>query len=325
MHCFTSLSTASPYTTFSNYSENPLVLSVESVRKKLSKLNPCKANGPDNISGWLLKEYADILAGPVSDILNYSYREGCLPSSWKHADVVPVPKQKPVREVNKHLRPILLTSILSKISEDYVVDTYVKPAVLERIDPQQFGAVPKSSTMHALISMLHSWLESTDGNGATTRAVLFDFRKAFDLIDHHVLVQKLFTYDFPESIMCWIFDFLTKRRQRVKLSCDCGSEWRAAPAGVPQGTKLGPWLFLIMINDFSVTCTSIWKYVDDTTLAECVEKNGTSSMQSRINEFVTKSRADGFQLNESKCKELRISFTKSENPLEPITTNNTNI
>ena len=232
MHCFTPLPAAFPCTTSSNYPENPLVVSVESVRKKLSKLNPCKANGPDNIPGWLLKEHADILAGPVSDILNYSYREGRLPSSWKHADVVPVPKQKPVREVNKHLRPISLTPILSKISEDYVVDTYVKPAVLERIDPQQFGAVPKSSTTHALISMLHSWLESTHGNGATTRVMLFDFRKAFDLIDHHVLAQKLSSYDFPQSIMCWILDFLTKRRQRVKLSHDCASEGHALPAGI---------------------------------------------------------------------------------------------
>ena len=80
-----------------------------------------------------------------------------------------------------------------------------------------------------------------------------------------------------------------------------------------------------MINDLSVANTNIWKYVDDTTLAECVEKNGTSSMQSRVDEFVTKSRADGFQLNESKCKELRISFTKSENTLEPVTINNANI
>ena len=96
-----------------------------------------------------------------------------------------MPKQKPVREINKHLRPISLTPILSKMSEDYVVDTYVKPALLERIDSQQFGAVNKFSTTHALIS--HS---STDGNGTTTRAVLFDFGKAFDLIDHHVLAQK---------------------------------------------------------------------------------------------------------------------------------------
>ena len=80
IYCFTPLPDAFPCTTFSNYYENHLVVSVESVRKKLSKLNPCKANGPDNIPGWLLKENADILAGPVSDILNYSYREGRLQS-----------------------------------------------------------------------------------------------------------------------------------------------------------------------------------------------------------------------------------------------------
>ena len=80
-----------------------------------------------------------------------------------------------------------------------------------------------------------------------------------------------------------------------------------------------------MINDLSVANMNIWKYVDDTTLAECVEKNRTSSVQSDVDEFVKKSWADGFQLNESKCKELRISFTKSENTLEPVTINNTNI
>ena len=92
-----------------------------------------------------------------------------------------------------------------------------------------------------------------------------------------------------------------------------------------RGLNSAPGYFVMMINDLSVAKTNIWKYVDDTTLAECVEKNGTSSMQSRVDEFVTKSRADGFQLNESKCKELRISFTKSENTLEPVTINNTNI
>ena len=87
-------------------------------------------HGPDDIPGWALKENTDLLAVPIADILNASYREGCLPPSWKEVDVVPVPKQRPVRDINKHLRPISLTPILSKIAEEYVVDTYVKPAVL---------------------------------------------------------------------------------------------------------------------------------------------------------------------------------------------------
>lgn len=152
-------------------------------------------------------------------------------------------------------------------------------------------------------------MTSTDGNGSTTRVVPFDFRKTFDLIDHHVLARKLSSYDIPRSISCWIIDFLMNRKQRIKLSRDCFSEWEAVPAGVPQGTKLGPWLFLIKMNDLSVADTILWKCVDDTTLVESVSKNETSYMQLRVDELVRQSEADGFQLNESKFKELRISFS----------------
>ena len=173
--------------------------------------------------------------------------------------------------------------------------------------------------------MIHSWAKSTDGNGSTTRVVLFDFRKAFDLIDHHVLARKLSSYDIPRSISCWIIDFLMDRKQRVKLSRDCFSEWEAVPAGVPQRTKLGPWLFLIMINDLSVADTTLWKYVDDTTLVESVSKNETSYMQLRVDELVRQLEADGFQLNESKCKELRISFSRSGSSVDDITLNDKQI
>ena len=153
--------------------------------------------GPDGIPGWVLKENADILARPISDILNQSYSEKCLPQSWKCANIVPIPKEKPVRDVNKHLRPISLTSIISKVAADYIVNNFVKPAVLKKIDPNQYGTIPKSSTVQALVSMFHKWNRSTDGNGGTTRVTLFDFRKAFYLIDHHLLIQKLKTYDLP--------------------------------------------------------------------------------------------------------------------------------
>ena len=117
--------------------QTALVVSNE-VYKKLMKLSRSKAHGPDGIPGWVLKENADLLAAPIADFLNSCYREGRLPPSWKEADVVPVPKQSPVQDINKHLRPISQTPILSKTAEEYVVDTYVKPAVLSKIDPQQF-------------------------------------------------------------------------------------------------------------------------------------------------------------------------------------------
>ncbi len=93
---------------------------------------------------------------------------------------------------------------------------------------------------------------------------------AFELlyIDHTILTGKLARLDLPYEIVCWIVDFLKCCKQRVKLVNDCKSEWRDVPAGVPQGTKLGPWLFVLMIEDIKVTNTDLWKYVDDTTIAE---------------------------------------------------------
>ena len=117
----------------------------QEVFMKLSKVNPAKANGPDGIPSWVLKENADLLADPVKEILNLSYRDSYLPQSWKEADIVPLPKQKPVKDVNKHLRPISLTSVVSKVAEDFVVENFVKPAVLRKIDRNQFGTIPKSS------------------------------------------------------------------------------------------------------------------------------------------------------------------------------------
>ena len=229
-----------------------LEVSKERVFKLLSKLNPAKSYGPDAIPNWFLREYAEFLALPVSKILNTSFKEQRLPSLWKLADGSPLIKKKPVQNLNKDLRPISLTPCISKVAEDLVVHDYVKPAVLKVLDPNQYGAVPKSSTTLALLDMMHHWSKGTDGNGSTVRTILFDYRKAFDLIDHSILINKLCMLDMPKSIINWIIDFLSNRFQRIKLKQGCFSEWGSVLSGVPQGTKLGPWLFIVMINDLVV-------------------------------------------------------------------------
>ena len=150
------------------------------------------------------------MAYPITEILNASYAEQRLPTIWKMADVTspPPPKKKPVVHIKKELRPISLTPCISKVEEEFVEDGFVKPAVMSILDDNQYGPIPNSSTTIALISMLHSWSLGTHGNGATVRTLLLDYRKAFDLIDHSILVRKLRNQcKLPASIINWIIDF----------------------------------------------------------------------------------------------------------------------
>ena len=230
-----------------------LEVTEERVQQALAKLNPNKASGPDNLPNWIFKEYSYILAFPIMKILNASYHEQILPTTWKKADVSPLPKKTPVNTLEKDLRPISLTPCVSKVAEEFIVEDYVKPAILNVIDRSQYGAIPNSSTTMALISMLHHWCVNTDGNGTTIRTILFDYRKAFDIIDHGILVDKVGNLDIPRSIVNWIIDFLSHRTQRVKLAKGCYSEWGLVPSGVPQGTKLRPWLFILLIQDLLIS------------------------------------------------------------------------
>ena len=159
------------------------------------------------------------------------------------------------------------------------------------------------------------------GNSATIRTALFDYRKAFDLINHSILIRKLCMLDVPNSIVHWIIDFLSNRSQRIKLGDGYVSEWECVPSGVPQGTKLGPWLFLIMINDHVVESARLWKYVDDTTISKTVAKGELSNVQSATDRVVQWSLENRVHLNTDDCKEMRISFTKSQREFVPILIN----
>lgn len=301
-----------------NLCTTPFQVSSQSTYNKLRDLNSGKSPGPDSIPNWLYKEYAELLVEPITNILNSSYQEQKLPQNWKRANVTPVPKEKIVRDVNKHLRPISLTPIISKIAEDFVVENFVAPKILSIINPVQFGVIPGSSATLALIGMLHKWTEATDSTGAAVRVMLLDFRKAFDLIDHHLLVNKIRQLNMPLQMTNWVIDFLRNRLQRVKLAKNCFSNWEPVPAGVPQGTKLGPWLFILMLNDLLIPQFDNWIYVDDTTVSEVIQNNNPSLIQSAASKVQAWSNANKFHLNVEKCKELIFQFKRTKDTFPPI-------
>ena len=218
--------------------DDPIAVTEQSVARKLREVSTSRMSGPDDIPIWVLKEYSDSLVVPIPDILNASFSEVSVPRVWKLADVPPPPKAPIVFDFNKDLRPISLTSTMSKIAESFVIEKALKPVVLSHIDPGQFDFIPGSSTTFALISMFHHWLRATDGTGASVRTALLDFRKAFDLMDHNILVGKLHILGVKPTSIKWIIDLLKDRRQRVKLN-GVYSDWINVPACVPQGTPLG--------------------------------------------------------------------------------------
>ena len=165
-------------------------ISVITTENALQRIKINKAMGPDNIPACILRDNASILAAPITAIFNSSLREGFIPAMWKAPNVVPLPKRNPPRLIEKDIRPISLTPIVSKVFESIVM-TRVGRILEGKIDDNQFGGMAGSSTTDVLVELLHHWYEATDTYGTHVRVIFFDFAKAFDLINHETLLAKL--------------------------------------------------------------------------------------------------------------------------------------
>ena len=232
----------------------------------MQNLNVNKACGPDQIPGIVLKRCSDTLAEPLSIIFNIVYNTGIVPAEWKLTNVVPVFKKGEKKSV-KNYRPISLTCICSKI-----MDRIVQEEILNRtshlIDRRQHGFLESKSCTTNLISLVEDVAFSLH-NRISTDIIYFDFAKAFGTVNHDLLLRKLkYKFKIDGRILKFLCNYLSNRKQRVVLSNNFSS-CLPVQSGVPQGSILGPLLFILFINVIYETIspeTKISLYADDTKI-----------------------------------------------------------
>ena len=266
-------------------------ISEDFVHKQLRAINIMKSSGLENIPSRLLKDGADALVKPLTLLMNRTIYEGTIPSDWKHAVVTPVHKADP-KTVPSHFRPISVLPVFSKILERAVHQMIYKYLQEHKLlSAHQSGFRPLHSTSTCLTHVTNTLLHNID-KGYLTGLVLLDLSKAFDTLDHNVMLDKLSDFGFNRSALQWFSSYLTGRTQSICVN-GVTSEPMSIQFGVPQGSVLGPLLFIMYINDLplAVRVCNVELYADDTLLffasksVRDIESQLTSDLENLISWF----------------------------------------
>lgn len=289
----------------------------EKVLKYLSNVDVSKATGTDNIGPRLLKLAAPYIADDITFICNHSINNSTFPTKWKEAKVSPLYKNGPHDDINNY-RPISILPILSKVLEKHVHDclsSYLHEHNL--LHKTQSGFRSQHSCESALVHMIDSWLDAMD-NGKMVGVVLVDFKKAFDLVDHQILLSKLELYGIDNQTLIWFNTYLTHRQQQVSVN-NSRSDFEPVTCGVPQGSILGPLLFLLFINDLPLYTANVSTdmYADDTTLYDIQNSQETieQNLQLALNQLRIWCKNNGMLLNSAKTKVMLVTTNQKRQRL----------
>ena len=290
-------------------------IGVAGVEKLLKNLNTRKAAGPDGIPCRLLQSVAKELAPALTTLFTTSLEKSQVPTDWKHALVQPIYK-KGDKSVAANYRPISLTSICCKLMEHIVRAEVTKHLESNNIlNDAQHGFRKKRSCESQLILTTNDLAEELD-KGGQTDTVLLDFSKAFDRVPHQRLIMKLFHYGIKGKTLAWIQNFLAFRTQQVVVEGETSSIGQVT-SGVPQGSVLGPTLFLIYIDDLSNNIQSkVRLFADDTIVYRTIRNQQDAEILQedlkRLEEWEHQWQMD---FNVTKCHVL--SVTNKMKPREP--------
>ena len=286
---------------------NSAEVSISEMKKLLEGTKPDKSPGPDDLHPRILKECANELAYPLKVIFDLTMKTGKIPQEWKQAEIRAIYKKKGAKSDPSNYRPVSLTSVVCKLMEKIVkkqLNQHLKDNNL--LAAEQYGFVSGRSTDTQLLTSLAHWQKALDED-IPVDVVYMDFKKAFDSVPHVRLLNKLKSYGIEGHLLSWIKDFLGNRSQFVKVN-NAKSNQRPVTSGVPQGSVLGPTLFIYFINDLPLVSSVNTKiFADDTKAYSRIEsENDKVNMQETIDKMYEWTQRWQLMFNETKCKVLHL-------------------
>ena len=285
-------------------------ITVQGVTKLLEGLNGGKASGLDKLPNLILKNAAKEISPFLKIIFDQSLQTGKLPDDWVEANVAPVFKKRD-RHSPANYRPISLTCVCAKLLEHIICKQIMSHFSENKIlTPVQHGFRSKHSCESQLLITTDEFIRNFESK-TQTDVVVLDFSKAFDVVPHQRLLHKLDHYGIRGTTLNWIKIFLTNRTQKVVVD-GSSSESARVRSGVPQGTVLGPLLFLTYINDLPSTVSSqVRLFADDCLLYRPIKcRADQEQLQRDLSALQDWADRWGMCFNPSKCSVLRVSRPK---------------
>ena len=284
-----------------------LTIGNEGVLRQINRTKPNKAPGPDGISPWMLHLCADEISPVLTKIFQSSVDEGVLPTQWRDANICAIFK-KGAKDDPANYRGVSLTSVVSKILE-HIIHSHIMKHLEDHniLVDNQHGFRAKHSTVTQLVLTMHDLTKNIEG-GKTTHMAILDFAKAFDKVPHERMLGKLEHYGIRGSLLKWLRHFLTARTQKVVCN-GTSSKPKKVLSSVPQGTVLGPLMFLVFINDLPENLRSTARLFAD----DCViytggnEPNDLDVLQKDLQQLEKWQNKWAMSFNAAKCSVMKIS------------------